>query len=48
MKILSWNVRGAGRKGFHFQLKRFFKYCNPDIILLLETKVQFDKVQKAY
>lgn len=46
MNILSWNVRGAVRKRFSSQLKEIIKYCNPGIVLLLETKGKPGKARK--
>lgn len=46
MKILSSKVRGVSRKWFNFKLKEVIRYCNPDIMLLLETKVQLEKARK--
>lgn len=39
IKILSWNVRGTKMKGFKSQLKEVIKYCNPTVVLLLDTKI---------
>lgn len=32
MKILNWNIRGAGRKGFVQQVHELVRYYNPDIL----------------
>lgn len=43
MKIIGWNMRGAGRKGFINQVKDLvFKY-HLDIFVLMETKVNYNK-----
>lgn len=46
MKILSWNVGRCGKERFSSQLKEEILYCNPDMVLLLETKVQPEKTKK--
>lgn len=46
MKILSWNIRDAGRTGFKAQLVEIARSTKPDLILLLETKVHTDKASK--
>lgn len=46
MKISSWNVKGAGRRGFKLQLKELISLSNPDLILIIETKVQPDNAKK--
>lgn len=45
MKILSWNVHGASRKRLKSQLKDLMRICNPDIILVMETRVNSGKAQ---
>lgn len=40
MKILSWKVRGMGRKGFRLQFKDIINCYSPELILLMETEVQ--------
>lgn len=39
MKILSWNIRDAGRKGSNPQVSKIVITHNRDIIFLMETKV---------
>lgn len=39
MKIFSWNVRGAGRRAFIQQVCEFINVYQPDIIFLMESKV---------
>lgn len=46
MGILSSNVRGTSKKGSNSRLKEVIRYCNPDIVLLLKTKVQSGKATK--
>lgn len=43
MKILTWNIRGAGRKGFVHQVCKLIKNYHLDILVLLETKVNLEK-----
>lgn len=43
MRILSWNIRGAGRKGFLAQLKHLVSCYMPDVLVLMETKVASSK-----
>lgn len=38
MRLISWNVRGTGRKGFYSQVKFLSKYT-PDIMVFMETRV---------
>lgn len=45
MKILNWNVRGAGRKGFKHHFKSLIHSYNPDIITLMETRVHFNRTK---
>lgn len=45
MKILSWNICGAGRKGFKNQLKDRMKFYNLGIIIVMKTKVDSCKAQ---
>lgn len=43
MRILSWNIRGAGRKKFLAQLKHLVSCYMPDVLVLMETKVASSK-----
>lgn len=43
MRILNWNIRGAGRKGFLAQLKYLLSTHKPDILALTETRVNSSK-----
>lgn len=45
MRILSRNISGVGRKGFKDQLRELIRNHNPDIIILMETKVTSEKAQ---
>lgn len=39
MKILSWNIREAGRKDFKQQVRELIKNYNLDILFFMKTKV---------
>lgn len=39
MVILSWNIRGVGHRGFKTQLIGLLEAQTPDVIILVETKV---------
>lgn len=39
MKKLNQNIRGAGHGGLKTQLRNLLKVHNPDIILLMETRI---------
>lgn len=43
MNIVSWNVRGTGRKDFSSQLKLLLHFHNPDIVILMETRINIKK-----
>lgn len=43
-RIISWNVRGIGRKGFLSQTKEISRLYESDIIILMETKVNSARV----
>lgn len=45
IRILSWNARGASRKGFKTKIKKLRKIHNLDIISSMETKVNSNKAQ---
>lgn len=45
MKMVSWDARGVGRKDFRSQLKLLLHSHNPDIIILIEIKIN---IKKAY
>lgn len=40
MTIVSWNIRGVGRKGFLAHLKHLLSSYAPDIIALMENRVR--------
>lgn len=42
MKLVSWNIRGAGRKGFLAHLKHLLSFHDPDIVVLMESRVNSD------
>lgn len=46
MKIISWNIRGAGCGGFESQLRDLLKVHNPGIIVLIETRVNLIRVEQ--
>lgn len=46
MKILNWNMLGAERHGFYSQVMDHICQYFPDILLYMETKVNFDRVLK--
>lgn len=43
MKILSWDARSAGRKCFKNQIRILIQTYDPDIIILMETKINLHK-----
>lgn len=45
MKTVSWNVRVVGRKDFRTQTKLLLHSHNPDIIILMESRID---IKKAY
>lgn len=45
MRIPSGNIRGAGSKGFLAQLKHLLSFYKPDVIALMETKVNSSKAR---
>lgn len=45
MKIVSWNVRGAGREDIRNQLKILFHSHNPYIVILMETRINLKKAE---
>lgn len=46
MKLISWNVKGAGKKGFYSQVKFLMSNDNPDVIVCIETSVNSNRVHK--
>lgn len=38
MKMLGWNIKGAGRKGFRLQLIDLLNSHKPDITILMKVK----------
>lgn len=45
--ILLWNTRGNVRKGFRRHINQFIRDHNPDMIILIETRVNKDGVVKS-
>ncbi|XP_015934914.3 uncharacterized protein LOC107461000 [Arachis duranensis] len=43
---MSWNVRGAASCAFRRTLKEFLRQYNPDIVILLETKVSGNNARR--
>lgn len=51
MKILSWNVRGVGRKVFIQQVHELVNLYLPKILLFMETKInlnRFENIKKKF
>lgn len=46
MRIISWNTRGIGQQVFKHQVKDFLSIHNPDIIIVMETRVNTNKTRK--
>lgn len=46
MKKLNQNIRGAGHGGLKTQLRNLLKVHNPDIILLMETRINSNRDQQ--
>lgn len=46
MKILSWNIRGAGKKGSLTQLKHVIDCNKPEVLVLMETRINSSKACK--
>lgn len=46
MRIISWDIRGTGRKGFLAQLKHVIDMNKPDVLALMETKINSSKAWK--
>ena len=40
MKIISWNTRSLKDTSKNAALKKFIKNCNPDIVLIQESKMK--------
>lgn len=45
MKIFSCNFRGASRRGVIYQVREFINDYHPDIIVLLETKMNSNRAK---
>lgn len=45
---LSWNIKGASRKGFLAQLNHLILDHKPDILALMKTKVSLSKARKFF
>lgn len=43
MRILSWNVRVAGQKDFKQELKALIQSHDPDILILMKTRINVGK-----
>lgn len=43
MKILSWNVRGVGRKGFIQQVHELVSLYHPNLLFFMEMEVSSNK-----
>ena len=43
MKIVVWNIRGAGHPDFVSQVKKLSRKFSPDILFLSETKVNANR-----
>lgn len=46
MKIISWNIRGAGHKGFSSQVRFLISKFNLDIFAFMETTVNSNRACK--
>lgn len=46
MRIISWNIRGAGREGFLAHIKHFIDCYKPEVLVLMETKINSLKARK--
>ncbi|XP_028105291.1 uncharacterized protein LOC114304330 [Camellia sinensis] len=44
LKLLFWNCRGAGNKNFKRHLTEILRTHKPEILILMETKVQYSKM----
>ncbi|KAI8026101.1 hypothetical protein LOK49_LG02G00496 [Camellia lanceoleosa] len=44
MDMLFWNCRGAGNNKFKGNIKELIKIHKPDILVLMETKVEFQSM----
>ena len=47
-KIMVWNCRGMGNRDFLVYAKLCISNVNPDVLVLLETKVSSDKAKKIF
>lgn len=45
MKIVSWNIRGVGRKRFVQQVHELVNLYHPNILFFVETKISSDRVK---
>lgn len=43
MKILAWNCRGARRHDFDSSARNLFFRYNPDVVIIMETKLLFEQ-----
>lgn len=43
VKLLSWHVRGAGRKGFKNQIRIILNSYDLDIVIIMEIKISIDR-----
>ncbi|XP_056694850.1 uncharacterized protein [Spinacia oleracea] len=47
IKILMWNVQGAGKQAFMATLKEIIRINNPTVIVLVETHLSGEKAQRV-
>lgn len=46
MKIISWNVKGAGREVFYSPVKDFISRYNLNILVFMEARVNASRILK--
>lgn len=46
MKIINWNIRGIGRKGFYNQVRYLISKYDPDILAFIEARVNSNRARK--
>lgn len=47
MRVISWNIKGRGSGSFKPHLTYLLAECNPDIIILMETKVNSNRAEQV-